>query len=226
MHSSLFKFHKLAADILPGGKADNKKPSDFEASELRRGVKVELEHTKARPLAREIAMDHLTEDPKYYRKLESIHKEAGVKVQPKHQDFLDDHFGVAPEWKKFLSKLKSPAFVDAVKADTRADFKLKRYSEGNAKHLQAKGVPTFPVPSQSSGAKSYNVKYHADIDRFTCNCGDWVHKRSWRKGQTTRDCKHVWLVKNELKNQGVSTQDLIKQAAFGSAAARLLASLG
>lgn len=44
-------------------------------------------------------------------------------------------------------------------------------------------------------------------------CGDWIHKRSWRQGQKTRDCKHVWLVKNELKNKGITPQDLIKQAA-------------
>lgn len=226
MHSSLFKFHKLAADRLPGGRADNKKPSNFEASELQRGVRVELEHTNTRSLAQEIAMDHLTEDPKYYRKLKTIHKEAGVRVLAKHQEFLDEHFGVSPVWEKFRSRLKSPAFVDAVKTDTRSDSKLKRYSEGNAKHLQARGVPTFPVPSQSNTARSYAVKYHADIDRFTCDCGDWVHKRSWKKGQKTRDCKHIWLVKNELKNQGVPKQDLTKQAAFGSAAAKLLTSLG
>ena len=143
-----------------------------------------------------------------------ILKTAGIKVQPKHQEFLDEHFSVDPKWKQFRAKLRSPAFLDAVKADTRADTKLKRYSEGNAKHLQARGVPTFPVPSQSSGSKTYDVKYHADADRFTCNCGDWIHKRSWRKGQTTRDCKHIGVVKNKLKSQGITTQELTKQAAY------------
>lgn len=156
----------------------------------------------------------------------SLLKTAGIKVQPKHQEFLDEHFAVDPKWKKFRAKLRSSSFVDAVQADTRANAKLKRYSEGNAKHLQARGVPTFPVPSQSDGGKSYDVKYHADADRFTCNCGDWIHKRSWRQGQKTKDCKHVWLVKNELKNQGIEPQDLTKQAAMGAVAAKLLASMG
>jgi hypothetical protein len=153
-------------------------------------------------------------------------KTAGIKVQPKHLEFLDQHFGVDPAWKTFRAKLRSPSFVDAVKADTRSDNKLKRYSEGNAKHLQARGIPTFPVPSQSDGSKTYDVKYHPDIDRFTCNCGDWIHKRSWRKGQGTRDCKHVWLVKNELKNKGIPPTELTTKAAAGAAAARLLAALG
>jgi hypothetical protein len=112
-----------------------------------------------------------------------------------------------------------------VKADTRSDSKLKRYADGNALHLQGKNIPVFPVPSQSGG-KTYDVKYHPGAERFTCNCGDWIHKRSWKKGQKTRDCKHIWLVKNELKNQGLTETDLVKQAALGAAAAKLLASMG
>jgi hypothetical protein len=62
------------ADRLPGGLADKKKPSDFDAEQLAAGIKVELEHTSDRALAREIAMDHLTEDADYYRKLARIEK--------------------------------------------------------------------------------------------------------------------------------------------------------
>jgi hypothetical protein len=62
-------------DKIPGGLADNKKPSDFSQSELSLGISVELEHTSDRKIAEEIAMDHLTEDPKYYTKLKEIHKD-------------------------------------------------------------------------------------------------------------------------------------------------------
>jgi hypothetical protein len=57
-------------DILPGGLADKAIPKDFNQKQLIKGVKIELEHTDDKNLAREIAMDHLTEDPKYYDKLE------------------------------------------------------------------------------------------------------------------------------------------------------------
>jgi len=40
--------------------------------QLEKGIKVEMEHTKSRLKAKEIAMDHLFEDPKYYDKLEKI----------------------------------------------------------------------------------------------------------------------------------------------------------
>lgn len=56
-------------DKLPGGLADKKKPTDFNPQALQKGIQVELEHTKDKNLAQEIAMDHLTEDPEYYTKL-------------------------------------------------------------------------------------------------------------------------------------------------------------
>lgn len=55
---------------LPGGRAEGLGPEDFDPVELRRGMRHELEHTPDRRIAQEIAMDHLAEDPMYYRKLE------------------------------------------------------------------------------------------------------------------------------------------------------------
>jgi hypothetical protein len=65
---------KLAKDLIPGGLADKKSPKDFDAQALEKGIKVELEHTSSKQMAKEIAMDHLTEDPKYYDKLAKIEK--------------------------------------------------------------------------------------------------------------------------------------------------------
>ena len=49
------------------------RPSDFDARQLARGARVEMEHTSSRAVAREIAMDHLVEDPAYYKKLAKFH---------------------------------------------------------------------------------------------------------------------------------------------------------
>lgn len=59
-------------DRIPGGLADKKKPEDFDYEQLQKGIKIELEHTSDPQIAQEIAMDHLTEDEKYYDKLETI----------------------------------------------------------------------------------------------------------------------------------------------------------
>jgi len=63
---------KARKDQLPGGLADKKSPSDFDSEQLAKGTKVEMEHVDDEKLAQEIAMDHLTEDPKYYDKLATI----------------------------------------------------------------------------------------------------------------------------------------------------------
>ena len=41
---------------------------------LDKGIKVEFEHTSDRAVAKEIALDHLAEDPEYYDKLEKVEK--------------------------------------------------------------------------------------------------------------------------------------------------------
>lgn len=60
---------------LPGGKADSYSPEDFDPEQLAKGIAVEMEHTNDEGVAREIAMDHLAEDPEYYKKLEVMESE-------------------------------------------------------------------------------------------------------------------------------------------------------
>lgn len=70
------RMNKHAA--LHGGLAEkaHKTEKDFDPKSLARGAKVESEHTSDKKLRREIAMDHLTEDPHYYEKLEKMEKNA------------------------------------------------------------------------------------------------------------------------------------------------------
>lgn len=67
---------------IPGGLAKNKTLDDIATKhgiklkelekQLEKGIKVEAEHTTDKAVAREIAIDHLFEDPKYYDKLSKI----------------------------------------------------------------------------------------------------------------------------------------------------------
>lgn len=45
---------------------------------IRRGMKVEMEHTKDQATARQIAIDHIRERPDYYEKLEAVEKKAAI----------------------------------------------------------------------------------------------------------------------------------------------------
>lgn len=53
-------------DQINGGLGDDKSPLEFEPEQIKLGMKVEMEHTDDPMIALEIALDHLTEDPKYY----------------------------------------------------------------------------------------------------------------------------------------------------------------
>jgi len=69
-------------DLLPGGKGDDRPDSMFDPEQLARGIAVEMEHTGNPALAKEIAKDHLTEDPQYYVKLAAIHLDgAGLSTE-------------------------------------------------------------------------------------------------------------------------------------------------
>lgn len=57
--------------------------------QLDKGIKVELEHTEDRSIAREIALDHLSEDPHYYNKLEKVGLEESVDSEIHHYKKLD-----------------------------------------------------------------------------------------------------------------------------------------
>jgi len=69
-------------DKIPGGLAKGKTLDDIAKKhnvekdelekQLEKGIKVEAEHTTDKAAAKEIAMDHLFEDPKYYDKLSKI----------------------------------------------------------------------------------------------------------------------------------------------------------
>jgi len=59
-------------DFLKGGLADAVPFSIFDSRQLQKGIKVEMEHTDNPAIAREIASDHLAENPHYYDYLEEM----------------------------------------------------------------------------------------------------------------------------------------------------------
>lgn len=65
-------------DNLEGGLADDKTPADFDPEQILMGVKVELEHTNDPMIAMEIALDHLTEIPDYYTRLNKMEDDANA----------------------------------------------------------------------------------------------------------------------------------------------------
>lgn len=73
-------------DLLRGGKGDFRPDSAFTPKQLAKGKRHEKEHTFSGLLAKEIAKDHLTEDPAYYTKLEKIEKKADADSKARNKD--------------------------------------------------------------------------------------------------------------------------------------------
>lgn len=67
------------ADLIKGGIADKSDYSKFRQDQLRKGIKVEMEHTNDPKIAKEIAGDHLKEYPKYYDALHKMEKKLDTK---------------------------------------------------------------------------------------------------------------------------------------------------
>jgi hypothetical protein len=73
---------RLSSDQIPGGLSDDIPPDLFDPKLVEQGRKVEREHTSSDPMAKEIARDHLTEDPRYYSKLKRVESAKGPKPCP------------------------------------------------------------------------------------------------------------------------------------------------
>jgi hypothetical protein len=81
---------------LEGGVADNKSLSDIAkkhkvdvkvlTKQFEKGAKVEMEHTKDKEKAKEIAMDHISEDPKYYDKLSKMEAKESKNTESDQND--------------------------------------------------------------------------------------------------------------------------------------------
>ena len=67
-------------DLISGGRAQGMSPDQFDPHQLEIGAQHELEHTTDIEVAREIAMDHLIEDPAYYTKLAELEAKKALTV--------------------------------------------------------------------------------------------------------------------------------------------------
>lgn len=86
-------------DVIPGGLGDKVTEKSVDPTQLKMGIEVEMEHTSDPNIAKEIAIDHLVEDPKYYTKLTAM--EAKTK---EGYGALMVNFNL-PKWSWFQHKL-------------------------------------------------------------------------------------------------------------------------
>jgi len=117
-------------------------------------------------------------------------------ILPKHQEFLDEHFSIEPQWKRFQKKLKNKQFSEAVRQDTRSDPKLRRFAKmiGLRQQSKSRGVK---VPGDTG--RKYRIKFHPENGRFSCSCGDFTYVRSVKRKGPSGECKHIKRMKQGAK---------------------------
>lgn len=127
----------MKKEFVKGGLGDNRPDSMFDKKQLEIGIKVEMEHTKDRRIAKEIAKDHLVEFKDYYKelnkmekKLEDKKKRNGLIGNYKGYDYEIDDYGY--EYKIYLPAGKfeefKPYYGNRVLeiGDTKERIKLTR----------------------------------------------------------------------------------------------------
>jgi len=107
---------RRCAERLPGGLAAGRCPEEFDQVDLRRGIEVELEHTGDLAIAREIAMDHLVEDPRYYEALAKMEADLeatkNAKLRLRFETGGDSNYGQWDGWiAAFVPRRKKPVGV-------------------------------------------------------------------------------------------------------------------
>jgi len=180
MFSDESKEYKIKEEILKGGMSDNKSIMDlakkhskskvgqhlmtnFLKKQLEKGIKVEMEHTKNKKKAKEIAMDHLYEDPKYYNKLKKIEgKEAtgagsaggflGKVAFNPNSSFVKDSFKETPkkvETKEATGSSSSGSYVTPAawaKSMKKKDWRGKSKTQiPGGRFVQVKNVKNFHI---------------------------------------------------------------------------------
>ncbi len=76
--------------VLIGGKGDDTDESTIDKNELEVGIAVEAEHSSDKSTAKEVAIDHLTENPKYYSEL----VKSGIVDEPDALKLAKDLLGI------------------------------------------------------------------------------------------------------------------------------------
>jgi hypothetical protein len=166
-------------DKIPGGKADKKNPKDFNPQALAQGIKIEMEHTKDKKIAQEIAMDHLTEDPKYYEKLKQVEKaelskalDPAAEVSAKRDKIKNVIRKLKRKRKQMLGQVHIPGIT---KPQKRKKGKVKEAEHKKPEKASTPKRPTKQVLvgpkggqyiQTSSGKKKYADKVKKALETF------------------------------------------------------------
>ncbi len=188
-------FDSIKGQSLEGGKGDKLSPSEVDPSELKKGLKVEMEHTKEPSIAQEIALDHLAEDTHYYSHLERIHKENPIK---------DPKGGLTAQGRKHFKETEGANLQAGVmKVETLED--LKRWGMW-ARRFYGRSV--LPPMKDENGEPT---RIALDAQAWGCK----IPKTKKEAKVIARRGREALKYYKELKKKGYKTNDSVRFAICG-----------
>ena len=152
-------------DKIKGGLADKKKPCDFDQEQLNAGIKVEMEHTDDKGIASEIAMDHLTENANYYKKLK-VMEEGGSKDKKEASEDNSrvkgksngESYRMVHGYKRYTSGPKRGEYVHRHEAEKRLGRTLGSKEEVHHTDGNRSSTTATKVSSKSKHSAETNSK--------------------------------------------------------------------
>lgn len=122
------------------------KESDVNPLELKKGISVEMEHTKDPKKAKTIALQHLAEDPKYYTKLSKVGLEENKSYD---KTIIYPNFQGSDVAENIRGELKTLKVSDCIGNEPGKDFdyfntEKKSYIDKMIKSVQKKGIESLP----------------------------------------------------------------------------------
>jgi hypothetical protein len=219
----------MEIENIPGGLAKNKSLEDIAKhhnidvnavkKQLEKGIKTELEHTSNKNIAKEIAMDHIYEDPKYYDKLKKIEEAqmldgyevdffhtktnvyANIEIPSENPTFEDDI------QIKGTGKTEEEAFEDL--QQNYENYKKTRINEaelGNIITINPESFPNFEFPYGTEGKI-------VDISKADYASDDLVYTVKLKYIDSQGDEQNILDI--EKSNQYLDEAEKKKQPALG-----------
>lgn len=149
-------------DLVDKHKKNSKNQTKIESivkSQLNKGIKVEMEHTSDKKIAKEIAMDHIYEDLYYYEKLKKLETKEEL-IRGKFHKGITDDVTKPTKLKKPIGKMMSVSKSENKEATTSGSsgqysaplFSGNMDKKSNVSESEEGGETTEATSTASSGA--------------------------------------------------------------------------
>jgi hypothetical protein len=166
---------RISKELIPDGRAADQPDSDFDPKQLAQGIQVEMEHTRNKALAKEIAKDHLAEIPDYYTKL--------IEMERKASDLEPEKINLKERWRnKEWNKLDGAPEEDVLTQPLRSRHDYGESMKVSKKLRKVASYLKTALDDQSPEALHFSLN-HDDEEE------DFLHSASLHFGQ---DWERVW----------------------------------